>query len=325
MHTAARERLLWAPPEVAFATLRSLVARGYCVGPLDRVLWTMRSILAPALVRGGVRGDPSAALRRIGDAADHWRVAELEPNRRFAIACEMRGLGEARLAWTIEPRPAGRCLLRQTVSLEPHGAIGSAYWLATTPPHAWVFARLLRGIALDAERGQPQPPSQRPRSGLRIIRRAILVRRPIAEAFDFFADARNLEAITPPWLHFEITTPTPIAMREGALIDYRIRLHGIPVRWHTRIDAWEPCTRFVDRQLRGPYRWWHHEHRFEEVDGGTNVIDEVEYSSPLRWISEPLLVRRDVERIFDYRAERLVALLDGATHAAAMEPAVGVS
>ena len=101
-----------------------------------------------------------------------------------------------------------------------------------------VFARLLRGIALHAERGRA--PAGRPTRGLRLVRRAIDVPRELDDTFAFFADARNLEAITPPWLHFEILTPTPIAMRRDARIAYRIRLHGLPVRWRTNIDAWEP-------------------------------------------------------------------------------------
>lgn len=307
MHSVARERLVWSPPSAVFSNLARIGRNGYYA---DRLLWGVRSLLAPALVRGGAPGDASvAASCRVGDAVDHWTVAAFDPDRLFALACSMRGLGEARIAWTIEPRPAGRCLLTQVASLEPRHWLGSAYWAAALPPHLIVFDRLLRGIALESERSGTLPPAQRPTVGLRIVRRSIVVPRTLDEAFAFFADAGNLEAITPEWLHFTITTPTPIAMREGALIDYRIRLHGIPVRWHTRIDAWEPSVRFVDRQLRGPYRWWHHEHRFEPADGGTRVIDEVEYASPLRWISDPLIVRRDVERIFDFRSARLGELL----------------
>src|SRR6185369_16560066 len=99
----------------------------------------------------------------------------------------------------------------------------------------------------------------------------------LADAFAFFADAANLERITPPWLHFAIRSPLPIAMHEGAGIEYRIRWHGVPLSWSTRIDRWDPPSLFVDRQIRGPYRLWRHEHRFEAVDGGTQVRDRVEY------------------------------------------------
>ena len=123
-----------------------------------------------------------------------------------------------------------------------------------------------------------------------------------AEVFPFFADAANLEAITPPWLHFRIVTPQPIEMREGALIEYRLRLRGIPLRWRTRIDEWEPGVRFVDRQLSGPYRLWHHTHEFE-ADGPHHTLmrDTVRYAAPLDRLSHPL-VRRDLDRIFAFRA-----------------------
>ncbi len=292
MFSHRSERLVWATPQEVRAALDALGRDGVFA---DRWLWRLRTLVAPLLVQGG---DP---------ATDYWRLEEVGDPQRFALACTMRGLGEARVAWSIEPRPAGRALLVQTASLSPSGTLGSLYWRASLPPHSVVFARLLRGIALHAERGRA--PAGRPTRGLRLVRRAIDVPCGLDHTFAFFADARNLEAITPPWLHFEILTPTPIAMRRDARIAYRIRLHGLPVRWQTNIDAWEPPDRFVDRQVSGPYRWWHHEHRFEAVDGGTRVIDEVEYVAPFRTISEPLLVRRDVERIFDYRAERLGQLL----------------
>lgn len=132
------------------------------------------------------------------------------------------------------------------------------------------------------------------------IHREAIVPASLEETFAFFADAANLERLTPPWLNFRIRTPVPIEMREGTEIEYRIVLYGIPIPWRSRIDVWEPGVRFVDRQLMGPYRWWHHEHRFEAAPGGTRVIDHVEFVPRVRWITEPL-VRRDVERIFDYR------------------------
>lgn len=133
------------------------------------------------------------------------------------------------------------------------------------------------------------------------------------EIFPFFADAGNLEAITPPWLRFRIVTPRPIAMHEGALIEYRLRLRGLPIRWRTRIDAWEPGVRFVDRQLSGPYRLWHHTHTFAPDGGGHTLMrDVVRYAlplGPLGEIAHRLLVRSDLQRIFDHRAQRIVELL----------------
>ncbi len=127
--------------------------------------------------------------------------------------------------------------------------------------------------------------------------------RPRPEVFAFFAEARNLEAITPPWLKFEVLTPAPIEMRAGTLIDYRLRLHGIPIRWRTEITLWEPPVRFADTQLRGPYRLWVHTHTFEEKDGGTLCRDDVRYAVPGGALIERLFVRRDVERIFAHRQD----------------------
>jgi ligand-binding SRPBCC domain-containing protein len=137
-----------------------------------------------------------------------------------------------------------------------------------------------------------------------------------AEAFEFFADAFNLEAITPPWLNFAVDTPGPIEMRAGTLIRYRLRLHGLPLRWLTRIAAWEPGRRFEDVQVRGPYRLWHHSHTFDEHARGTLMRDRVRYALPLGPLGELAhlaLVRRDLRRIFDYRAEAVASRLGGPT------------
>ena len=145
------------------------------------------------------------------------------------------------------------------------------------------------------------------------IQTSVWLPRPPEEVFPFFAEARNLEAITPPFLRFEVLTPAPIEMRVGALIDYRLRLRGVPIRWRTRITAWEPNRRFVDEQLRGPYRLWHHDHTFEAERGGTRCHDHVTYAPPggpiLGSLVNRLVVRRDVERIFAYRQTRLNELL----------------
>lgn len=148
----------------------------------------------------------------------------------------------------------------------------------------------------------------RPERGIQTLHSETLVAVPLARAFDFFSDAQNLERLTPPWLSFKINTPLPIDMREGALIDYLIELYGVPIPWRTRIDAWEPGVRFIDRQVAGPYRWWHHEHRFEATAGGTRVIDHVEYVPRAAWLSS-WLVKRDVQRIFNYRQTALASLL----------------
>ena len=148
------------------------------------------------------------------------------------------------------------------------------------------------------------PAGDRPAQGLTAVRTEILVSASLDDTFAFFADAANLERLTPPWLRFTIRTPTPIVMRPGATIDYRLVLHGLPVAWRSRIDAWEPRRRFVDRQVLGPYRWWRHEHLFEAVGSRTRVIDIVEFQPRFRWLTGGW-VRHDVERIFAFRHESL--------------------
>lgn len=130
-------------------------------------------------------------------------------------------------------------------------------------------------------------------------------------AFDFYADARNLEPMTPPWLHFEVMTPGPITMGAGTLLEYRLRLHGVPVRWLTRIETWEPPLRFTDSQVKGPYSLWEHTHEFEpEGEDACTIRDQVRYELPLGPLGElahSLFVRHDLDRIFDFRREAFAA------------------
>ena len=148
-----------------------------------------------------------------------------------------------------------------------------------------------------------------------VLERAQLLPGHPDEVFGFFADAFNLEAITPPWLRFRVVTPRPIAMAEGALIEYRLALHRVPVRWLTRIETWEPGRRFVDVQVKGPYRLWHHSHTFEPAGEGTLVRDRVRYKlplGPLGRLAHAGFVRRDLERIFDFRHGQVAHRLGGA-------------
>lgn len=136
------------------------------------------------------------------------------------------------------------------------------------------------------------------------------------EVFGFFANAFNLEAITPPWLRFRVLTPGPVHLAPGALIQYRLELHRIPIRWLTRIETWVAGERFVDVQIRGPYRLWHHTHTFEAHDGATLVRDRVRYALPLGLLGElahRLLVRPDLERIFDFRQASVARMLGTAS------------
>lgn len=138
------------------------------------------------------------------------------------------------------------------------------------------------------------------------LHRTQFVPRPREEVFAFFEDASNLARITPDFLGFEIVTPTPIAMGQGTLIDYRVRLFGVPMMWRTEIEVYEPNEAFVDNQLRGPYRLWRHTHRFRDVAGGTEMEDEVDYAigfGPFGSAAHALFVERTLARIFDYRAE----------------------
>ena len=142
------------------------------------------------------------------------------------------------------------------------------------------------------------------------LRSSLWVPPPPAAAFEFFGNAENLQQLTPPWLSFRIETPTPIKMRAGTLIDYRIRVRGLPMRWRTRIARWDPPHTFADEQLRGPYALWHHTHTFTASEGGTLLGDEVlmrPRGGPLAGMLMSLIVRRDVERIFRYRTRQLAA------------------
>jgi ligand-binding SRPBCC domain-containing protein len=128
---------------------------------------------------------------------------------------------------------------------------------------------------------------------------------PRGKVFAFFSDAQNLDLITPPWLHFRTIAPDSGEMRPGTLMDHRLRIHGFPLRWCSKITDWDPPVRFVDKQVRGPYRLWIHEHRFEERGGGTLVQDHVRYAVLFDFLIHRLFIRPDIERIFAYRQQKL--------------------
>jgi ligand-binding SRPBCC domain-containing protein len=137
-----------------------------------------------------------------------------------------------------------------------------------------------------------------------VLEQEQLVRAARRDVFAFFADAANLERITPPFLHFEIRSPLPIAMRPGALIDYQLSLFGLGFRWRTLIESFERDAGFVDVQLEGPYRSWRHWHHFSDAPGGTLVRDRVEYEvpfGPLGALARRLFVGKQLRRIFDFR------------------------
>jgi len=160
---------------------------------------------------------------------------------------------------------------------------------------------------------------------LHLLKASMQLPLPRREVYRFFSDALNLERITPPELCFHIASPLPVAMGSGTLIDYRLRLFGVPFKWKTRISLWEPPCRFIDEQLQGPYASWVHLHRFEESDGDTTIFDEVRYQLPL-WplgeIASPLVAAQLV-RIFSFRQNKIAEILLG--NAMAVECSVSVA
>jgi hypothetical protein len=161
-----------------------------------------------------------------------------------------------------------------------------------------------------------------------VLEREQIIPRPRGEVFAFFARPENLQILTPDFLHFEFLTPSPIPMHTGALIEYRLRLWGLPVTWATRIVAFEPQQRFVDEQIRGPYRLWRHTHEFHDADGGTRMVDRVEYELPfgsLGALAHTLFVRRSVRRIFDFRRDKIAGLWPAAaaTFSSPTSPSTG--
>jgi ligand-binding SRPBCC domain-containing protein len=141
-----------------------------------------------------------------------------------------------------------------------------------------------------------------------ILTRSQTVPVPRSRVFPFFRDAENLGRITPAWLGFQILTPLPVSMQRGTIIDYAIHLLGLPLRWTTLISRYDPPSVFVDEQLRGPYAFWHHTHEFRSVRGGTEIIDTVRYAmpfGPVGRLAHGLVVRRQLEAIFSYRARRI--------------------
>jgi ligand-binding SRPBCC domain-containing protein len=146
---------------------------------------------------------------------------------------------------------------------------------------------------------------------LRQLHREMWVPLPLDTVFSFFSNPANLELVTPPWVGFKILSRLPVEMKTGAVLDYAIRVRGIPLRWRSEITDWQPPLRFSDLQIKGPYAVWHHEHRFEARHGGTLVTDDVRYAIPLSWMPgsrwvEKYLVSPDVEKIFAHRRGALL-------------------
>jgi hypothetical protein len=148
-----------------------------------------------------------------------------------------------------------------------------------------------------------------------LLERKQIIPRSKSETFDFFSDAFNLERITPHFLGFRILTPRPIKMATGTIIEYELAIYGIPVKWRTLIESWLPEDRFVDTQIKGPYRLWRHTHTFEELGpNSTLVTDTVQYGipfGPIGRLAHWLFVGKTLDKIFNYRAS-VIAELFGA-------------
>ena len=146
-----------------------------------------------------------------------------------------------------------------------------------------------------------------------ILKRELTLQLPRSQVFDFFADAGNLEHITPPELQFHIITPQPIDIKQGTLIDYKLKMRGIPIKWRTEISVWEPPFRFVDQQLRGPYNQWIHTHTFTELSPTQTLMeDEVRYRLPLEPLGDiaHFFVKTELAYIFDYRQKVVAKMLN---------------
>jgi len=137
------------------------------------------------------------------------------------------------------------------------------------------------------------------------------IARPVDEVFRFFSEVKNLEVITPPWLKFEVVKASTPDIQKDTLIDYKLKIRGVPVRWQSKIESWDRGTRFVDIQTKGPYKYWHHTHTFEAFAGGTLMTDIVRFQVPMGWFGKLLigkLVQKDVETIFKFRQEKIEEL-----------------
>lgn len=145
-----------------------------------------------------------------------------------------------------------------------------------------------------------------------LLERKLVLDLPVKETFDFFADAGNLERITPPELNFKITTPQPFEIKKGTLIDYQLKLRGFPINWKTEISRWDPPFAFVDQALKSPYKQWIHLHTFKETpEGGTEITDQVRYRLPLEPFGDLMhwYVRSELDYIFDYRQKVVAEIL----------------
>jgi ligand-binding SRPBCC domain-containing protein len=142
------------------------------------------------------------------------------------------------------------------------------------------------------------------------LKKQLWLPQPREKLFEFFSDPYNLDRLTPAWLKFKILASGPVEMRQGTFLNYRLRIRGFPIRWQSQITAWNPPSRFIDRQTKGPYSLWIHEHRFEDCEGGSLIKDNVKYAVLGGSVVQKLFVAPDLERIFRYRHQVLEELFN---------------
>ena len=292
-------------------------------------LWKIRGLLDRLV--GGVgsnRGRRDSGGVRLGHTIDFWRVVHVEPNRRLVLLAEMKLPGEAALDFTIDRIDENVHVLLQTARFLPREFPGHVYWWMVSPLHNFVFNGMLGGVARASWKPVlhgPERVTRGPNGSPRLPNICIAdcgavfslhtlqtLPTSIQETWDFFANPENLLKITPPWLEFRNTSTVPKRIHTGLILTHRIRTFpGIRVNWVSEIThVNEPYT-FVDEQRSGPYRLWHHEHCFREVDAGVEVQDIVHYSlrfGALGKALHSLTVRRQLQEIFEYRREVLQTL-----------------
>lgn len=146
--------------------------------------------------------------------------------------------------------------------------------------------------------------------GSYLLSSGTLVNSPLERSFEFFANAENLDLITPPWLRFRMITKSPITMSKGTEIQYRLRIHRVPVSWRSEIAIWEPPFRFADRQVSGPFKYWNHSHQLsEDPSGRTLITDQVEYKVPFGKFAHSIFVGKDLLKIFEFRNQQVEKIL----------------
>ncbi len=287
------------------AAIRIGIVLGEDGGALDRMLPLFRNGLGGRLGDGRqwmswIHADDLVSL--LVEAAENpawsgvFNAVAPEPvtNRDFTTALA-RAMGKPALA------PAPAFALKLALGEMSEVVLGSQRVLpeaAKARGFRWCFETLDSALAAVC--------TPEVRAGVQVFETRQWVHRPVDELWGFFTEAENLEAITPPWLNFRIVAKSTPSIEKGTLIDYRLRIRGVPARWRTLIESWEPMKRFVDIQLKGPYAKWHHTHDFEPLKGGTLLTDRVVYRLPVGVLGDAVaggVVGRDIARIFGYRRE----------------------